>query len=228
MSERLLFARLQEQVSETGLASRPGKLLYSGPQTLRPGVLYLLGYNPGGDPEAENASVRSQLDAWGQRQGSWNEFLDECWRPRGKLHPPGEAPLQRRVIFMLRGLGYDVRTVCAANLIFVRSVDAESLEDGDELAEKCWRVHELILNVVRPSCIVAFGGEVSSFILSKAQMTGSGGAYPSGHGNWGCSYFRMVLQGRDTGLISLPHLSRYAIDRHPDVVEWMRGRISDL
>jgi hypothetical protein len=39
------------------LGRRPGKVLYSGTATVKPGRLYLLGVNPGGSPEAEPQTI---------------------------------------------------------------------------------------------------------------------------------------------------------------------------
>jgi len=49
-------------LEQTNLADRPGRLLYSGLGTLCPGRLYMLGDNPGGDPDAESDSPRTHLD----------------------------------------------------------------------------------------------------------------------------------------------------------------------
>lgn len=126
---------------------------------------------------------------------------------------------------MLAGVGAAVRTVCASNLVFVRSRSAVELDDNDSLLQRCWPTHELILDIVRPRCIVSFGGEVSRFISSQGLALCAAEFFPSGHGSWECSYSRISLRGRETVLISLPHLSRYAIDHHPEVYEWMRLKV---
>jgi hypothetical protein len=80
-----IFSALLHSLDATGLGDRPGKVLYSGLETLKPGKLLVLGFNPGGDPTAETASARSHLDNAATRQPDWNEYLDASWRPGGRL-----------------------------------------------------------------------------------------------------------------------------------------------
>jgi hypothetical protein len=81
-------------------------------------------------------------------------------------------------------------------------------------------VHELILERVRPILIVAYGNsDVSpyAFLRSVFRPTHED-VFPSGHGAWLCRAFstgNMCVAG-------LPHLGRYAIDRHPDVGRWLK------
>lgn len=226
MGDYKLIDAMMEILEETGLADRPGKLLYSCLGTLRPGRLYLLGYNPGGDPRAETGTVRSHLASLGDTHPNWNEYLDACWRPGGRVYPPGVAPMQQRVQYTLAGLGHDVRAVCASNLVFVRSTGLDTLSERKLLAERCWRLHECIIDTVQPSCIIALGNDVLDFIVTKSVPRSAPESFPSGHGKWACRVINVVLQERDTVIITLPHLSRYAIDHHPDVVEWMHDKLA--
>ena len=111
------------------ILDRSGNILYSSVETLRPGAIYLLGLNPGGDPRRLSwQTVRKTLDALPKQVK--NEYLDVSWEGR----PPGASKLQRRVRRLAEMLGLDLRAVCAANLIFVRSRDARSC-GYPELAE---------------------------------------------------------------------------------------------
>jgi hypothetical protein len=224
MSDRL--PELIQKLTETGLASRPGKLLYSGLLTLRPGSVYLLGYNPGGEPDHETAPILAHIRS--ETSATRNEYLDAAWETRTYSYPAGMAPLQRRVVYLLTGLGFDVRSVCASNLIFVRSKSAQHLETPLQLAAQCWPVHQLILDIVQPDCIVSFDKKVWDFIHTRARMLPSASveSIASGHGNWTCLFARITLDGRQVSLISLPHLSRYAIDHHPEVVKWVRTKLA--
>ena len=229
VDQRDAVPEMLRMLEATGLASRPGKVLYSGRQTLCPGKLYLLGHNPGGDPADEAETTRSDFSGLCDKRPDWNEYVDGAWRPRGRHCQSGAAPLQRRVAYMLAGLGLAVRNVCASNLIFVRS--SRSVNDichSQDFAELCWPIHEFILNIVQPQCIVTFGGEVVNFVSSRCRLSGPEESFRSGHGSWECRYSCVVLQGRKTALISLPHLSRYAINHHPEVIRWMRSKIEEL
>lgn len=117
--------------------SRSGNILYSGAETLCPGPVYLLGLNPGGDPDDavhREQTIGSTLDRLPSKRE--NEYLDVSWRERGIRRPAGQAKLQRRVRRLAEMIGLDLRNVCATNLIFVRSTSASS-SDYSALAPVC-------------------------------------------------------------------------------------------
>lgn len=138
-----LVSGLIEKLEATGLADMPGKLLYSGIGTLCPGKIYVLGWNPGGDPSTESDSTKNQLIKLAREPSYWNEYIDGVWRPAGRICAPGDAPMQRRVQHLLTNIGLSVRSVCASNVIFVRSRVSSSLNNQAELAERraCPSIH---------------------------------------------------------------------------------------
>lgn len=200
---------------------RSGNVLYSGVETLRPGTVYLLGLNPGGDPDDEilrAQTIGKTLAALPTKHE--NEWLDKSWRRTGVRTPPGKSPLQLRVQALLRELGLEPREACSANLIFARSRNAAGSGFRD-LAPLCWPVHEQILGIVRPRVILTIGnasGSPYAWLKSRLAPTSSEVTVPSGHGGWTC---RSFTDGRYR-VVGLPHLSRYAVDRHPHVFEWLR------
>jgi hypothetical protein len=219
----MVIETLVGELKSSGLADQPGKLLYSGVSTLRAGDLYLLGYNPGGDPQSETDSILSHLCRSNSEQ---NEYLDARWRPGGRLYPPGAAPMQKRVAYTLHQLRFDVQSVCASNLIFVRSTGIENLTSANDLANACWQLHRLILDIVQPKHIVVLGEDTFNYVRSRGRARSAIEQYPSGHGSWNCKYVQLTLQQRECDMISVPHLSRHAISNHPDVCAWMRQRFS--
>jgi hypothetical protein len=50
-----------QQLPES-ILDQSGELLYSGKQTLRPGPIYLLGLNPGGQPHEHPETVRCRVN----------------------------------------------------------------------------------------------------------------------------------------------------------------------
>lgn len=218
-----LIAKLEA----TGLADQPGRLLYSGIGTLSPGKVYMLGYNPGGDPEAENDSPKAHLAKLASLRPDWNEYLDGVWYPGGRACPAGGAPLQRRVQTLLGGIGLPTRSVLASNLIFVRSKDQARLADAPRLAEQCWAVHRLLLEQTEPQSILSIGGsKVFDFIAGRSTSRSSVEQHSAGHGDWKCQATRVAIVGRTFNLVSLPHLSRYAVDRYPNVIAWVRAKLA--
>lgn len=199
------------------LLDESGAVLYSTARTLRKGELYILGLNPGGQ---DGPTIRERLNTLPHRKK--NEYLDVVW----STPKPGEHPLQRRLKWLMDQLGYDLKDICASNLIFTRSRTAAGIKYR-ELAEKCWPVHETILDIVKPTSILTFGVSALSpfqYILSKfpPEPAGTIDTQCSGHSNWKCKSFNAIIQGRDTLVIGVPHLSRYNVEGKSDVLRWVR------
>src|ERR1022692_2346551 len=96
--------------------NRTGGIRYSATDTLSLGNIYILGLNPGGDG---GPTIAQDLDALLGKKD--NSYLDEKWENRAGSYSPGQAPLQRRVNWLISALGYDLRRVCMSNLIFMKS-----------------------------------------------------------------------------------------------------------
>lgn len=184
------------------LLDESGAVLYSALTTLRPGPFYFVGLNPGG---INGKSIRESLNSL--IASDTNAYLDEDWSPDRRNYGTGGHPLQRRAKALFEALGCDIRSVCAANLIFRRSKGERELDL--ELGEVCWPVHALVLNIVRPRSIIAFGRHTFAFLAEKL---GPGAAIEidSGHANWNCR----VHYAGERVLVGLPHLSRYSITSH--------------
>jgi len=176
----------------------------------------LLGLNPGGSTERKvDRTIRRSLDELPNKVT--NNYLDQSWGGRNTA----SNPLQRRVSWLLERLGFDPSEVAASNLIFVRSRAAKGLA-FTRLAEICWPVHERILAIVKPTLVLVFGNSTSSpfsFLCTKFGVERAS-TFPSGHGAWACRDFVVPNRFR---VVGLPHLSRYNIIGHPEVVEWIKA-----
>jgi len=77
----------------TPILDPSGNILYSSCDTLRPGAVYLLGLNPGGDPHDpryQQQTIDSALQALPSKRE--NEYLDVSWREEGiRVAAPGSA-----------------------------------------------------------------------------------------------------------------------------------------
>lgn len=196
-----------------------GFILYSGAKTIRQCPIYILGHNPGGSPKGQaEATIGAHLNEMPYKET--NSYLDEVWTTAtGRTWKKGQAPLQKRVIWLLQHLGLNSREVPCSNLMFVRSEDVSGVSSND-LADICWKVHEKILETVSPSLLLVFGNsDPSPYTYLKAKYAPLQEAtFPSGHGNWMCRSFRT----KETTVIGLPHLSYYKIiDKH-DVIQWIK------
>ncbi len=227
METATVLRDLRLRLDQTDLADLPGRLLYSGVGTLKPGPIYLLGWNPGGDPDVEPDTPAEHLEKLERERVDWNEYLDGYWRPGGRVLGKGQAPMQKRVVHLLQGIGVEPRTICASNLIFMRSRGKDGLSQGDNLVRRCWLVHDFLLGIVRPKIVLSIGGNaVLDALLRKGAETGGRAAKASGHADWECQSVRARLGQHQVRIVSVPHLSRYAIDHHPDVVRWVRDQIA--
>jgi len=117
-----------------GLLDKPGSILYSSHETLKPGDAYLLGFNPGG--AGGNPIERSIYQLL---TNTTNAYIDESWENQNGVWPNGEAPLQKRIQWILKCIKLNPRDVCASNLIFFQSRKASDISFS--LAKQCWPVH---------------------------------------------------------------------------------------
>jgi len=195
-----------------------GTILYSSCETLKPGKYYFLGLNPGGS-EKDTQTIGQSLADLELGRSTNNAYLDQDWSGFRK-YSTGGHPLQRNFQYLFEKLQEELESVCASNLIFTRSI-GEKGAGGRERAELCWPVHEAILKIVRPVAIITFGRQPFNFIREKLSGTPPEDSR-AGHGTWTWRY--SILKTGEK-LIGLPHLSRYALRNHPDVVGNIRKRI---
>lgn len=162
----------------SSILDRSGEVLYSGSQTLRRGPIYLLGLNPGGNPDDHKQTVRDRFKELPSRR--WNSY-QVSWAGR----KPGTHRLQRGVHWIANELGVKLEDVCASNLIFIRSKD-ERGSGYPDTARDCWPVHRAILAVVRPRLIVTFGSSPYNFLRTEFGAFTESDPCPAGHANWQC------------------------------------------
>jgi hypothetical protein len=86
-------------------------------------------------------------------------------------------------------------------------------------------VHRFLLEQIQPQTILSIGGgKVFNFIASHGMLLAPVEQRASGHGDWQCQATRVAIGDRAFRLISLPHLSRYAVNQHPDVIQWVKAK----
>jgi hypothetical protein len=227
-----LRRRLAALLAEGDLVACNGRLLYSWLGTVRPGPVYFLGYNPGGNPDGRPGTILQELDRSAAVPAGWSAFLDERWSGGGRAGTEGPArtkPLQDRFRALMGALGLDPRAVPASNVILVRSQNAAEIRAREhELARRCWPVHDAILRSVRPRVVLVHGLRAYTLLLGRGRTLGAEDAFPCGYPQFGCCRaVRAVLADRPVGVLALPHLSRYPVDR-PNATEallWLRQRV---
>lgn len=210
------------QIAKTnlaGLLDKLGSILYSSHETLKPGDVYLLGFNPGGTGGNPIERSINQL-----LTNTTNAYLDESWENQNGAWANGEAPLQKRIQWILKSIKLNPRDVCASNLIFFQSREASDISFS--LAKQCWPVHEAILSIVKPKLIIAFGNSgTSPYGYLHSILGGNEESFPSGHGNWQIKGFNGQINDRSVYVAGLPHLSRYSPIGKNHVIEWLSKKI---
>jgi len=199
-----------------------GSVVFSSIETVQKGDLYTMGLNPGGNcPD----TVRHTLDVFPAKRE--NAYLDEDWgNGTNPDYRKGLHPLQQNFVKLIAGLGFDVASVFSTNLIFTRS-QGQYGADYPRNADICWKVHQRFIEIVDPEIFLVFGNsKISPFqYLRTNYKLGEIAHHPSGHGTWQCVIYKGEIEGRDRLVVGVPHLSRYYIKYHPDVISWIRANL---
>ena len=118
----------------SGKAFHSGRLAFSVPRDL-----YILGLNPGGDPEDRSETVASNVDQVRHKAEDWCAFLDQDWRPGGRYYGQAKAPLQMEMQELAACLGLDLRRVPASDVFFTRARQAHHTVNQRELVDLSMR-----------------------------------------------------------------------------------------
>lgn len=139
------------------LHARSGSVFYSGRAAFaEQRDLYVLGLNPGGDPDQQSAdTIACQMRFVRDRSPDlWSAYCDEGWTARA----PGTSTFQRRLRHLFSGIGADLRRTPSSNLIFVRSRRQATLEGGfNALADGCWRFHREVIARLNVRLVICLG-----------------------------------------------------------------------
>ena len=140
----------------TNVLGYPGRFMYNPISTLRKDDFYLLGINPGGDPEKENVPLRDEIREWLGWEKSASAF-DQF----------GDTPYKETLKTLCFEIGKDLHDICASNLYFLRSPDQDSLMNGKKSAlyklglgtsgKEFWPTHKAVIDIVEPKCIFVIG-----------------------------------------------------------------------
>lgn len=222
-----------EQAMPAEMYRKSGAVMLSGTDTLRPGIAYIMGLNPGGDPAARGHQ-RSILESVHERS-DYSCYTNECWQPRcpgpdgacehfkdGKPKPEFLVKHQRNAIAIADALGIGIARIFSANAVFARSTSKATLREQtgyslDQWWSACWPVHQHFLAIVRPRMVITLGyGETSSafgLIRNKAgcpQFRRIGDE--NRRGGWAFDASLEVTDGYlETTVVGVPHPSYMAV-----------------
>jgi len=211
------------------LYNQSGGLMLSGIDALKPGFAYIMGLNPGGDPEAPGHE-RSILESVHEHR-NFSCYADECWQRRctgpagacehvsdGRVLPQFLVKHQRNMIALAAALGAAPQEIFSANAIFGRSTSRATLEEqtGFSMAEwwdACWPVHQEFLSIVRPRVIISLGYGMNSSAFGLLWPKAGSPPYQrvgdeSRRGGWSFPAHCQLADGEfETMVIGVPHPS---------------------
>ena len=144
----------------TQLANVSGRVFYSGRDAFQPDrTVYLLGYNPGGDPDALVADTvqRHTKTVLEDHPSNWSAYRDESWTSGQSWRPPGTATFQPIILQLIRSLDLDPGMVPSSKLVFARSARAAHLSSQTDLERPCWPFHLKAIAMIQPRFIICFG-----------------------------------------------------------------------
>jgi hypothetical protein len=156
----------------TLFADTAGSVLYSGRQTIRPGPIYVMGFNPGGDPK-DHITVADDLQkSIKELEADHCAYIDnDDWGTTARSYKGGDRhPFQKRYKQFAGAIGLEPRAIPATNAIFRCSRTAAEIS-VDEFGN-CWQIHALLLNAIRPKAIVCIGNgrAKSAYALLASQL----------------------------------------------------------
>jgi addiction module HigA family antidote len=206
-----LFDDLLDMVDQR-LMARSGAVFYSSRAAFtQRSAIYLLGLNPGGDPDSPQCECIEDHIAQARHQSpDWSAYKDEVWR---KDYQPGGTPMQWRVCHLVSGLGFDIRSVPASNVVFVRSKRETDLRSEKRtLLEQCWPVHQKAIEELGVRLVLCFGGTAGEWVRQRLKANTFVAQFKEVNGRGWTSWAHKCVQGDHT-VVTLTH---------PSIVDWTK------
>ena len=149
------------------LKSRSGLVFYSGRYAFsNSSEIYIMGYNPGGDPyemNAETIEIENEK-ILKTHPRLFSSYQDASWN--NKL--PGTHGLQPRILHMLNQLRLDPQKTPSSNLFFVRSRNVKDIRsEAKFLEEMCWPFHKKVIEELGIRVIICFGNDTAKTVRRK-------------------------------------------------------------
>lgn len=149
------------------LLKKSGSVLYSGRTAFsNPASLYVLGVNPGGDPNTQAGETVEwhTSKVLNVHPASWSAYQHESWRNAA----PGTCGMQPRVLHMFRQVRLEPSNVPASNVVFLRS-SRESTIDGamKQLADQCWQFHQAVIDLLGVRVVLCFGKTAGKIVCDR-------------------------------------------------------------
>jgi hypothetical protein len=189
-----------------------GRFMYNHISTLRQDDFYLLGINPGGDPEIIKEWLRDEVFNW----------LD--WKKNQSAFDEFNSSYKRLLEELCKKLRREFHDICASNLFFVRAQREKDRKHGDKSlsktlrdfglkqnGDKFWPVHQAVIDIVEPKCILVIGFGAFDKIFKLMRSLNKSLVLSDEKISCGKYYRKIVTGEHETGkpfkLIGIPHTS---------------------
>lgn len=155
-----------ERVPES-MRQLSGAVFNSGSEAFgKPSPLYVLGLNPGGDPEKHvMETVEYHSRQVFDKPGVWSAYRDDSWDGR----TPGTAGMQPGVLHALECLDLAPHSVPTSNLIFVRTRAEKDIKRFPVLADLCWPFHEAVIDQLNVKVVLCFGRKTGNWVRKRVR-----------------------------------------------------------
>ena len=148
---------------------RSGKVFYSGRLAFNsPSDLYILGVNPGGNPDEYHHETVESHTQWvlGKSPENWSAYRDESWGTSGAA--AGSRRMQPRILHFFGRLNVNPGEVPASNVVFARSSDKETFKGNyTQMASDCWRLHQAVIDRLGVRIVVCLGNDTGDWVRSR-------------------------------------------------------------
>lgn len=148
---------------DPSILERSGSVFYSGRAAFSAKCpIYILGLNPGGDPEAKrDETISADMAQFRDQSADWSAYLDESWEGRR----PGTQGMQPRVLHLIETLGLHPHRVPASNVVFVRSrTEAQLDHEKETLLRAFLPIHRVVIAATDPKVLVCFGATAGKWM----------------------------------------------------------------
>lgn len=213
------------------LADVSGRVFYSGRDAFQLGRnVYLLGYNPAGDPNALVADTvqRHTKIVLEDRPSNWSAYRDESWTSRNNWQPPGTATFQPVILQLIHSLGLDPGSVPSSNLVFARSARSAHLNSQTDLEHLCWPFHLKVIASIRPRFIICFGLNTGNIVCRLLGANKQIDRFEEPNNRRWMSDARISVDGRIVFTVTHPSQAKWtttATDPRPMVVRVFKERV---
>ena len=191
------------------LRNYSGKVFYAGRSAYNsPAAMYILGVNPGGDPDTRQDETVASHTEWVATTApeGWSAYRDESWK--GK--PPGRHGMQPRILHMFKAVALSPGAVPASNLVFVRSRrESDIAVDIDRLVGECWPFHKYVIETLRPKVVLCLGKTAGDHVLARVGAHSRYATFTESNSRkWQSHAYRTV-----SGL-------KVVVATHPSIADW--------